>query len=85
MILRDELAIQRTQLANQRTLLAFIGTVLQFIIVGITFSKLEVFDELQWMSIPLYVIALTFLIIGVFNFRRNHKRIMGSYSLQTAE
>ena len=85
MILRDELAIQRTQLANQRTLLAFIGTMLQFIIVGITFSKLEVFNELQWMSIPLYMIASIFLVIGIFNYRRNHKRIMCSYTNESSE
>ncbi len=37
LILRDELAIDRTVLANERTLLAYVRTALTLIIAGVTF------------------------------------------------
>jgi putative membrane protein len=37
LILRDELAIDRTVLANERTLLAYVRTALTLLITGVTF------------------------------------------------
>ncbi len=37
LILRDELAIDRTVLANERTLLAYVRTALTLLIAGVTF------------------------------------------------
>jgi putative membrane protein len=40
LILRDELAIDRTRLANERTLLAWMRTALMLLVSGITLLKL---------------------------------------------
>lgn len=79
MILRDKLAVQRTQLANQRTMLAFIGTTLHFIILALTFSKLEAFAGLEWLSIPFYVVAAIVLMIGIYQFKAHRRIIMSAY------
>jgi len=81
LILRDILAIDRTKLANQRTLLAFIGTCLHFIILGITFSKIEVLKDYFWLSIPFVVIGFIFLIIGILTYKKNKRDIDRAYNL----
>jgi putative membrane protein len=42
LILRDQLALDRTRLANERTLLAYIRTAVMMIVVGATALKLFV-------------------------------------------
>lgn len=66
-ILRDELAIDRTILANERTLLAYIRTSLSFCIIGISAFKL--FTSLV-VIIAGYIIMGISLIILIFGFYR---------------
>ena len=67
LILRDELAIDRTILANERTVLAYLRSALTLVLVGVTFLH---FFERGWL---LYI--GTFLIpfgiaVGIFGIRR---------------
>jgi putative membrane protein len=58
LILRDELALDRTRLANERTLLAYLRTAIMLLVTGGTI--LEVFGE----SPVNYVTAWTILGLG---------------------
>jgi inner membrane protein YidH len=70
MILRDQLATDRTHLANERTLLAYYRTALTLFIAGATFVKffgslLMVF--IGWVFIPLGVLVA---VVGLVNYNR---------------
>lgn len=70
LILRDELAIDRTALANERTLLAYVRTSLAFAITGagaIRFLTSLVALILGWLML---VIAVVIVAVGVWRFRR---------------
>jgi putative membrane protein len=61
LILRDELAIDRTRLANERTMLAWMRTALMMLVSGITMMKL--FEHIPAMEIAGGVlIPLSFLV-----------------------
>ena len=59
LILRDELAIDRTMLSNERTLLAYSRTALTLIIVGLTFFH---FIETGFLR----MIGIVFVPAGIF-------------------
>lgn len=68
MILRDQLAIDRTMLANERTLLAYVRTSMAFAVVAGTL--LQFFDQ-RWVQISgwaLGVAALAVVMIGAWRF-----------------
>lgn len=70
LILRDELAIDRTVLANERTVLAYVRTALALILAGVTFIH---FSNAIWFSVVGYiclVIGSILIIIGWIRFRR---------------
>lgn len=75
LILRDELAIDRTLLANERTVLAYLRGSLTLVIAGVTF--LHFFDK----GILLYVGALCLPlgvaagILGVLRYRKMDRSI----------
>ncbi|MCB9846417.1 MAG: DUF202 domain-containing protein [Phycisphaeraceae bacterium] len=73
--LRDHLAVDRTVLANERTLLAYIRTALALVVVGA--SALKFFDDLLLEAIGALFIALGLgaATLGVFRFRRVHRRM----------
>ena len=58
LILRDELAIDRTRLANERTYLAFVRTALAMAIVGGT--CIHFFPD----SVPMFLLGILFFIAG---------------------
>jgi putative membrane protein len=75
LILRDELAIDRTVLANERTFLAYVRTALAFGIVGGT--CLRFLDSLSYriMGTACCVIAAGVLGIGAWRAALIHRRV----------
>ena len=61
LILRDELALDRTVLANERTLLAYVRTALALLLAGVTFVH---FSQATWFSI----VGVACLIVGAATF-----------------
>ena len=69
LILRDELALDRTILANERTLLAYLRTVLALLLAGVTFLH---FAQALWFTIVgvvCLVIGLVVLPFAVWRYR----------------
>ena len=75
LILRDELAIDRTILANERTLLAYLRGTLTLVIAGVTF--LHFFDNglLFYIGVICVPLGLATGIVGSLRYRRMDKRI----------
>lgn len=75
LILRENLAIERTEMANDRTLLAFLRTSLYLFIAGITINS--VLQLKQGLAIEITFIALSVIcmVVGVFKYRSQKKRI----------
>lgn len=76
LILRDELAIDRTLLANERTLLSYLRFAVTLFIAGVSiihFSNEEWFRVLGIACIPTGVITG---IVGVARYRRMHQSIV---------
>lgn len=78
LILREQLAIERTNMANDRTLLSFIRTALYFAVAGITLQHLL-------PSLPGTISAIVFgslsfclLFIGIRKYRQIKTRIADS-------
>lgn len=75
LILRDELAIDRTLLANERTLLAYLRSGVALVIAGVSimnFSQQEWFWIVGIICIPTGVITA---MIGVVRYHRMHRAI----------
>ncbi|RPI78969.1 MAG: DUF202 domain-containing protein [Desulfobacteraceae bacterium] len=70
LILRDELAIDRTILANERTVLAYFRSALTLIIVGVTFLHFFEKGVLHYIGIVFVPFGL---VVGVFGFIRYRK------------
>lgn len=68
LILRDELAIERTVLANERTILAYFRTTLGIIVIGISIIKLFDLYILKISGIILLAIAIMVFIFGIYRF-----------------
>ncbi|MDZ7334897.1 MAG: DUF202 domain-containing protein [candidate division KSB1 bacterium] len=70
LILRDQLAMDRTILANERTLLAYVRTALAFLVTGVGLIKF--FQDL-WLEILGGVslfLSLTSIFFGIWRYRR---------------
>ncbi len=75
LILRDELAVDRTLLANERTLLSYLRAGVALLIAGVSiihFSYQGWFWTIGLMCIPIGAIAS---IIGVLRYRRMNRSI----------
>ena len=70
LILRDELAIDRTILANERTVMAYFRSSLTLIIVGVTFLHFADKGALPYLGFALIPFGLA---VGVFGFIRYRK------------
>jgi len=75
LILRDELAIDRTILANERTLLAYVRTALAVAITGAGIIKFFVTPVSQFLGWSIVVLAVGVAALGVARFRRVARRI----------
>jgi inner membrane protein YidH len=70
LILRDELAVDRTALANERTLLSYVRTGLAFGVTGagtIKFFASLISQLLGWCMV---VLAVFVVALGIWRFRR---------------
>jgi putative membrane protein len=73
LILRDELALDRTVLANERTLLAYVRTALALLLAGVTFVY---FSNAMWFSIVgvvSLIVGAGALALGVRRYRQMQK------------
>ena len=75
LILRENLAIERTKMAQYRTLLAFIRTALYFPVAGISMHQaldIPFGIYLQWAGI---IIGCTIMFAGLLFYKRSGKKI----------
>lgn len=75
LILRENLAIQRTIMANQTTLLSFIRTSMYFLVAGISVQNVVRLSHLSWVFFLFYGIAGFLLIGGLLNYFRQKRLI----------
>lgn len=78
LVLREELAIQRTILANQSTFLSFIRTGLYFMLGGLSLSNLLKMEDAALMEVIMFCIAALLVIIGSFNYMYQQRKIARS-------
>lgn len=91
LILREELAIERTKMAQYRTFLAFIRTALYFPVAGISMNQaldISYGTHIQWTGIVIGVFILT---AGIIFFIRSSGKIavqarhIGNYKVEDPE
>lgn len=75
LILRDELAIDRTILSNERTLLAYLRSSLSLILVGVTFLHLVSEGFLFYLGLTIIPLGLAVGIFGVLRYRNMGREI----------
>jgi putative membrane protein len=85
LILREQLAIDRTTLANERTLLAYIRTALALLAAGVSFVqffKTLTFEILGYFSVLSGIVLLT---IGTRRFFQLRRAINGTKYRQSKD
>lgn len=75
LILRENLAIQRTEMSNQRTFLSFLRTALYLSIAALTITELLTFRYKQVVSIAFGVMSAMVLAAGIWMFYHQKKKI----------
>lgn len=87
LILRENLALQRTTLANQSTFLSFLRTSMYFLVAGLGVKNLLNVPGHLVYQIIFYVISVGVLVFGTWNYLRHKKKIelskthVGNYKL----
>lgn len=77
LILRDELAIDRTILANERTLLSYLRGAITLIISGITFMHFIQNGLLRYVGIAIIPLGFVIGILGFFRYKKINERLTG--------
>ena len=86
LILRDELAIDRTILANERTVLSYYRSALTLVIVGVTFLHFAEKGYLIYIGAACIPVGLGVGVFGYRRYRRMNRIICGvRASLNRAE
>ena len=75
LILRDELAIDRTVLANERTLLAYLRSAVALLIAGVSILHFAAVDWFRWVGIACLPTGIVTCVIGVSRYGRMAKSI----------
>jgi len=75
LILRDELAIDRTAMANERTLLSYVRTALALVAAGAASIKLVAGLAAELLGWALIGLAVVIAGLGVWRFRRVARHI----------
>jgi len=75
LILRDELAIDRTLLANERTLLAYLRSGVALLLAGLTFIQFAPGQGLKLIGIICLPLGTAILFLGTIRFSRVKSRI----------
>lgn len=78
LILRENLAIERTDMAIDRTLLSFIRTSLYFVIAGMTVNSLLKLAYGWWVEILFWLLGIIILFIGLLKFYQQKKKLKAS-------
>ena len=78
LLLRENLALQRTTLANQATFLSFLRTSLYFAIAALSAENLLKIEHHLYVEILLFSISLFIFIYGIANYYVHRKRIIQS-------
>lgn len=73
LILRDQLAMDRTILANERTLLAYVRTALAFLVTGIGLIKFFQDRWIEILGVISFIFCLVILLVGSWRYRRYAK------------
>ena len=71
LILRDELAIERTKLSEERTYLAYIRTGMSLILGGVFFLGYFPAGPFHYVGYATIAISLIFLIYGFYNHKKS--------------
>lgn len=79
LILRENLALQRTTLANQTTFLAFLRTSLYFALAGLSLESLLKIKQHRIVELVLFSISLFIFIYGIVNYVINKRKIEKGY------
>lgn len=74
LLLRDELAIERTLLSNERTFLAYLRTAVALVLAGVTFIH---FANRSWLEILGFVCVPVGVLILVISYIRYRKIRLG--------
>ncbi len=88
LILREELAIQRTFLANQSTFLSFLRSSMYFLVAGLSVNKLVDGNAAVVFEYVLFIMSGALVIVGTINYFINHRKIkrseihIGAYKLK---
>jgi putative membrane protein len=75
LILRENLALQRTILANQTTFLSFLRTSMYFLVAGLSIKNLLEVEGALIYQVVFYLISATILIFGILNYLKQNKKI----------
>jgi inner membrane protein YidH len=75
LILRDELAIDRTLLANERTLLAYLRSGIALLLAGLTFIQFAPGPGLKLIGVICLPVGIAILFLGTIRFSRVKSRI----------
>ncbi|MFH0885112.1 MAG: DUF202 domain-containing protein [Candidatus Micrarchaeota archaeon] len=75
LILRDELAIERTKLAEERTYLAYIRTGMSMILGGLFFIGYFTEGPFHYVGYATVAVSLVFLAYGFYNHRKSMELI----------
>lgn len=75
LILRENLALQRTILANQSTFLSFLRTSMYFLVAGLSVNNLLDMKSSTVISYVFYSISFALFVFGVVNYILNDKKI----------
>ena len=75
LILRENLALQRTILANQTTFLSFLRTSMYFLVAGLSIKNLFEMEDGLIYQIMFYLTSGSILILGIFNYLKQNKKI----------
>lgn len=78
LILREQLALQRTRLANQSTFLSFLRSAMYFLIAGLSIHNFYTKGSVMLIEIFLYCFAALLFIAGIYNYWYQHRLIKKS-------
>jgi len=75
LVLRDELAIDRTVLANERTLLAYLRAGVALLIAGASILHFSIEGWFRLIGLVCLPIGLLASLVGAVRYRRMHRKI----------
>ena len=81
LILRDELAIDRTLLANKRTLLSYLRSAVGLLIAGVSIMQFSAQEWFWLIGVICMPVGIAAGIIGIVRFKKMNRSIAGIRSL----